>query len=99
MARALAQRVWAEADDSTHARIDKAFRLVLVRPPTAAELDVLTATLERLRQPYADDQQAAQQLLSVGATSRDESIDPVEHAAYTSLCLAILNLDEALTKE
>ena len=29
----------------------------------------------------------------------NERLDPVEHAAYTALCLAILNLDEALTKE
>ncbi len=42
---------------------------------------------------------AAQKLLSVGESKRDETLDSVEHAAYTALCSAILNLDEALTKE
>ena len=42
---------------------------------------------------------AAQALLSVGSRPRDESLDPAEHAALTAVCLAILNLDESLTRE
>ena len=30
---------------------------------------------------------------------RDERLDAVEHAAWAAVCLAIFNLDEALTKE
>ena len=30
---------------------------------------------------------------------RDARLDPIEHAAFTAVCLAIFNLDEALTKE
>jgi hypothetical protein len=35
----------------------------------------------------------------VGESKRDEKIDAVEHAAWMSVCLAILNLDEAVTRE
>jgi hypothetical protein len=35
----------------------------------------------------------------VGKHPRDEALDPAEHAALSSVCLAIFNLDEALTRE
>ena len=37
--------------------------------------------------------------LSVGAAARDDSLDPAVHAAMAAVCLAMLNLDEALTRE
>jgi hypothetical protein len=30
---------------------------------------------------------------------RDESLNPVDHAAMTVVCLTLLNLDEAMTRE
>ena len=35
----------------------------------------------------------------MGASKRDETLDVAEHAALSAVCLAILNLDEALTRE
>ncbi|MFT7642678.1 MAG: hypothetical protein ACI9G1_004436, partial [Pirellulaceae bacterium] len=32
-------------------------------------------------------------------SARDEKLDVVEHASWTSLCLALFNLDEALSKQ
>jgi mono/diheme cytochrome c family protein len=97
-ARALAQRVMlAEADDAK--RVELAFRLVLARNPTAEESKVLRAGLGRLRKQYAADPDAARKLLAVGESKRDESLDTAEHAAFAGLCLTVLNLDEALTKE
>jgi len=43
--------------------------------------------------------EAAQALLSVGASTCDESHNPAKLAALTAVCLGILNLDEALTRE
>jgi hypothetical protein len=60
---------------------------------------VLLAGVERLRKQYADDPTAAKKLLAAGEAKRDEKLDPVEHAAWTGISGAILNLDEALTKE
>jgi len=48
---------------------------------------------------FAADPAAAKKFLAVGESKRDEKFDTVEHAAYAALCSAIMNLDEALTKE
>ena len=45
------------------------------------------------------DVDAAKALLDVGVAPRDASLNASEHAALTAVCLGILNLDEALTRE
>jgi mono/diheme cytochrome c family protein len=96
-ARALAERVLKETGDA--ARLDLAFRRVLARSPKEPERRVLLSGLRRLRGEFAARPEDAKKLLKVGESKRDESLDPVEHAAWTSLCLAILNLDETVTRE
>jgi hypothetical protein len=98
-ARALAQRVMKEGGDSPQKRIELAYRLVLSRKPTEKEMPLLTKALARLKREYANDKDAAAKLLATGESKRDEQLDATEHAAYTALCLEILNLDEALTLE
>jgi hypothetical protein len=98
-ARALAQRVMATGGTSPEERIASAFCLVLARRPSAAEKQVLLAALIRVKRDFNADPGAARKLLSVGESKRDEKLDVIEHAAYTAVCTAILNLDEALTKE
>jgi hypothetical protein len=96
-ARVLAERVSRERA-TPEARLAAAFERVVGRVPGAVERELLARMFARQRERYARDEAAALALLSVGATPRDESFDPVEHAALTSACLAILNLDEALTR-
>jgi mono/diheme cytochrome c family protein len=96
-ARALAGGALKESQDA--ARLDLAFRRVLARSPKDAERQVLLGGLRRLRVEFAARPDDAKKLLKVGESKRDESLDPVEHAAWTSLCLSILNLDEAVTRE
>jgi hypothetical protein len=98
-ARAMAQRVLHAAGPRPEERIELAFRLALARRPTAEESRVLLAGLERVRGEFGKDRAAALKLLRTGESPRDESLDVVEHAAYAALCNAILNLDEALTRE
>jgi hypothetical protein len=98
-ARALAERVLTTAPPEPEQRIDLAFRLVLARRPTAEEGRVLRAGLERVRGQFARDPAAARKYLAAGEWRGSHALDPVEHAAYAALCSAILNLDEALTKE
>ena len=93
----LAERVSREAS-TPEARLAAAFERVVGRVPGVVERELLARMFARQRERYARDGAAAIALLSVGATPRDESFDPVEHAALTSACLAILNLDEALTR-
>jgi hypothetical protein len=59
----------------------------------------LHKSLDRLLEEYHRDPTAAAKLLAVGESKRDESLNAVDHAAYTGVCLAILNTDEAMTKE
>jgi hypothetical protein len=98
-ARCMAQRIMTGANESPDKRLDIAYRLLLSRAPSAKERTILLAALDRLKKEYSADKPAATKLLAVGESKRDEKLDPVEHAAYTGLCLEILNLDEALTKE
>ncbi len=98
-ARALAQRVLKTAGPSPNERVELAFRLVLTRKPSSEERRVLLGSLDRARREFSADPTAARKYLVVGESPRDETLDPVEHAAYTALASAILNLDEALTKQ
>jgi len=98
-ARALAQRVIENGGAARESRIDLAFRLATSRKPNSAEREILLNRLDILQKHYAADKAAAQSLLKVGESKRNEKIDAAEHAAYTGLCSLIMNLDEAITKE
>ncbi|MBI4601572.1 MAG: PSD1 domain-containing protein [Planctomycetes bacterium] len=96
--RVLAERLFAEAGAEPVGRIALAYRLVLARLPSEAEVRVLSGLLEAELAAYRADPQAALKLLSVGEAPRDERLDPAELAAWTMVASAILNLDEAVTK-
>jgi len=98
-ARALAQRVLLAHPEEGSGALSHAFRLATCRQPTPAELSFLAARLAELQARYAKDAASAVKLLAAGESGRDESIDAVKHAAWTSLGLMLLNLDEVLTKE
>ena len=55
--------------------------------------------LERQRAIYAADEAAARPLVAVGESPAAEGLDPIEHASLAAVCLGILNLDEALSRE
>ncbi len=80
-------------------RIALAFSLVLARAPSEAELKVLLASWERQRAEFAANPAAAEELLASGESIRNPDLDPLDHAALTGVCLAILNLDETLSRE
>ena len=96
--RVLAEMSMAAAPD-TPGRIAHAFRRVLGRHPTGYDLETLGRMHERQLTIYAADHEAARQLVRVGTSPRDESLGLAEHAALSSVCLALFNLDEALTRE
>jgi hypothetical protein len=97
-ARVLAERCLVAAE-GVDERLTHAFRRVACRQPTEADLKVLRRAYRRQAEIYQADRDSATALLSVGAAQRDEALDLAEHAALTAVCLAILNLDEALTRE
>ena len=98
-ARALGERMLTEGGSVTTDRLAYGFELSTSRLPTPEELGVLTSELERQRSTFALDPAAAERLLSVGHSLRNEKIDAVEHAAWTNIASIMLNLDETITKE
>ncbi|NBX29118.1 DUF1549 domain-containing protein [bacterium] len=97
-ARVLAEKSMNAAGD-LDSRLTHAFRRVLGRTPTPYDLDALKRMHARQLEIYGTDMDAAKQLLAVGESPRDGTLDTAGHAALTSVCLAIFNLDEALTRE
>ena len=69
----------------------------MARPPTAAELRVLGRGLERYRQSFKAQPEAAKAWLGHGDRPVPAGLDPLELAAYTATASVILNLDETIT--
>jgi hypothetical protein len=96
-ARVLAERILRETGRTQAERLTEAFRLVLARTPTAAELTILQKALEHHRARYRADFQAARKLIEAGSTP-PAPFEASELAAFTTLCSMLLNLDESLNK-
>ena len=98
-----AARVLAENCITSHpdleAQLTAAFRQVISRSPAPDDIARLRIAFEKQLNVYRNDSESAAELLSVGAQPRGESLDAAQHAALTTVCLAILNLDEAITRE
>ena len=88
-----------KASNSLDDRLTEAFRLVMCRKPTDLDLGILRRAYAKQVEIYAKDGAGARALLGVGESKRDETLEAGEHAAFSAVCLAILNLDEALTRE
>jgi hypothetical protein len=98
-ARNLGQRMLAEGGQTPEERISFAFRRATARRPSDAELRVLLRGLDRYRETFAANKEAAQKFLRHGDSPPDPKLDPAELAAYTATAGVILNLDETITKE
>lgn len=96
--RALAQRLIQSGDAGVSQRIDLCYRLATSRPATAREIEILTELLEKNLARFRANPEDAKQFLTIGESPRDESIDPIEHAAWMVVAQTILNLDESLTR-
>lgn len=97
-ARALAQECM-KTSQSLDDRLTCAFRRVMCRKPTELDLQILRRAYEKQAAGFARDAAGARAFLGVGESRRDDQLNVVEHAALSAVCLAILNLDEALTRE
>ena len=97
-ARVFAARVLREGGDSVYARLEHAFRLALSREPDSVEREQLTGLLIASRADFRKDPAAAKDLTSIGLAAKADRLDPVEHAAWTMVARAILNLNETITR-
>ncbi|MGK0204917.1 MAG: hypothetical protein ACI89X_001013 [Planctomycetota bacterium] len=97
-ARHMAQRMLKEGGDYLATRIDFGFELATCRKPTTEERTVLMATFTREYMRFAVDREAANKLIAIGESPRDDTLDSAEHAAWTMVASVLLNLSETVTK-
>jgi len=95
-ARALAARVLKEASPTDATRATYAFRLVATRTPKGTEIDRILSSYQRQLEKFRNDRAAAAQTIKGYEVA---NVDAAEQAAWTLVANALLNLDEALTKE
>ena len=97
-ARTLAEQLLLAEQDTTP-RFRMLAERVLARPPTEQEAALWLQGLQRAEQEFADYPERAEQFLAIGESPRNPSLPQGEHAAWTTVCLNALNLDETFTKE
>ena len=99
LARGLAARM-LETDGTTDAdRLRRGALLVLGRDVHVQEIAILSEELQTQRSYFQSHSEAAADLLDVGDSQPDASLDPVDLAAFTSVARVLLNLDETLSRE
>jgi len=96
-ARVLAARAWQSGTTDAQ-RLDAVYLLCLGRSPRDSEAQVLLAGIEHYRSAYAQDPEAAQALLAMGAALLPDTIEANELAAWTMIASTVLNLDETITR-
>jgi mono/diheme cytochrome c family protein len=97
-AKALAVRVLREtpAPATAERRAAYAFRLVVTRAPAAAELERIVASYTRQLERFRRDAATAARAINGYAAA---GFDTAEEAAWALVADALLNLDEALTRQ
>jgi hypothetical protein len=97
-AQALAARVLRETPYANAAtdRATYAFRLVLTRTPTSAEIERIVASYQEQAERFRARPEAAAHVIQGYAVG---GIETADQAAWTLVANALLNLDEALTKQ
>ena len=87
-----------EQGSTREEKLSVGFRWLTSRPPTAKELEILKKTLEKELAIFQANKGAAEKFLAYSDLSRNQTLDPAEHAAWTMIANLIINLDESITK-
>ena len=91
--RALAAKVFSLSADE---RLEAAFMAVASRPPTEKEQTLLSELHREQLALFQADADGARKVLAHGDSNAARDLDPIEAAALTIACQAILNLDAAV---
>ena len=97
-ARNLAQRMIKEGGQTAQERVTYGYRLVAARQPKPIVANILIAAYNEELENFKKNTEAADKLLNVGESKRDETINNAEHAAWTIVASMLLNLDEVITR-
>ncbi len=96
-ARVFAARLLTEEPDND-ARILRAFRTYTGRAPDPEEAEILSGALKEQQDHFAKYPEDAAKYVATGESPAQEGLDPVAHAALTTVVQAIMNLDESQVK-
>ena len=97
-ARHLAQRALQEGGETAEDKITYAYRLATGVRPGDHISGILKEAYDEELGVFQADVERARKLLSVGESTRDETLDAATHAAMTIVTSMILNLDETVTR-
>lgn len=97
-ARALAARTLGEPGDDAQ-RLSRMFQRCTSRTPSESDSRALAAALQGFRERFAQAPSDAAKLLSVGESMKPKEADAPEHAAWTMIANAVLNLDATISKD
>ena len=95
--RKLAERVLSETKTNS-IRVDSLYRLICGRKPNPIEHRLLLDTLNEMLIDFRADLDSAADLMTVGESDYDRSLDLADLAAFTSLANAVFCTDEAITR-
>ena len=90
--------LWIAVVNGDADRLDRAYQIALCRPPNAKEKQSMLAFLAAMRTEYKHRPDDAKKLEMVGIAPVSSKLDPIEEAAWTSVCRVILNLHETITR-
>lgn len=97
-ARVLAANILSHGGTTDTSRITWAWRRVLSRHPSDAEVAVVAKLLQQNRETYRSNPAGADALLNVGLAENPDHLDKPELAAWAAVARAILNLNETITR-
>ncbi|MBJ06554.1 MAG: hypothetical protein CMO40_05455 [Verrucomicrobiaceae bacterium] len=97
-ARVFAASILKEGGNGDRARLDFAYRKALSRPPDDHEKEIMGRLFLLAREDFKADPEAARELISTGQAPMSSGLDAAEHATWTTVARAILNLSETYTR-
>ncbi|HAV61724.1 MAG TPA: hypothetical protein DCY13_05085 [Verrucomicrobiales bacterium] len=97
-ARRLAEHALGAAHGSEEGAVDEMAKRVLLRPLRDKERKIVLNTLKEMQAYYAGNPEAANQLLTIGASEPSANIPPTKLAPLSMIANQLLNLDEVLNK-
>ena len=97
-ARVFAERAVREGGGTVGKRIGWTWRQALSRAPNPREVALVSELLAANLAHYRSDEQAAHAVVAVGLVPAARDLDMAEVAAWTAVTRAILNLNEAITR-
>jgi len=96
--RAFAARILHQGGTTDVDRLDFAFRQAVSRRPLDGERELLESLRSKSRDYYAAHSAEADRMLHVGLKPTPEGLDHIELATWTVVARAILNMNEAISR-